>query len=223
VTARRIDIHAHFFPRIGREDAAAVDPRAPWLADHGDGTGEIMVGERSFRPVDGRLWDARMRLNWMDEAGVDVQFVCATPVMFGYAWDAARTAAWAARMNDAALAFCRHDPVRLKALAQVPLQDVDRACAEVSRAKSAGHLGVQIGNHVGEKGMDVQRYKGLGEMNAEQLWSTTMNPETRTLRQVTIESAAESDHIFSMLMGDDVPPRRAFIEDNALNTSYLDV
>ncbi len=67
-----------------------------------------------------------------------------------------------------------------------------------------------------ESSVKVQRYKGLGEMNAEQLWETTMDPQFRTLRQITIDSAASADHTFSMLMGDDVPPRREFIEKNAV-------
>lgn len=151
-----IDIHAHFMPRIERSEAHAVDAeRAPWIALAADGRqAQIMLNDKPFRPVHASLWDPDVRVAELDAAGIDLQMVCATPVMFGYAWEAARAADWATRMNDKAAAYCAAHPTRLRWLSQVPLQDLKLASAEASAAKRRGAVGVQIGNHVGDKDLD---------------------------------------------------------------------
>ncbi|SEB23503.1 amidohydrolase family protein [Variovorax sp. YR216] len=151
-----IDIHSHFFPTISRDEARAVQPeRAPWLQVGADGrSGQIMVGDRPFRPVHDALWNADARVRELDAAGIDLQIICATPVMFGYAWNASAAADWSSRMNEKALQFCAAHPTRLRAMAQVPMQDIRLACAETERAMKAGCIGVQIGNHIGEKDLD---------------------------------------------------------------------
>ncbi|MDH2239197.1 amidohydrolase [Pigmentiphaga sp. GD03639] len=152
----KIDMHAHHFPRITREEAAALSvERAPWLQVAPDGkTGDIMRADKPFRPVYDALWDPQARLAEMDAQGVDIQITCATPIMFGYEFTPEKVLPWAQRMNDLALEFCAAAPKRLVALAQVPLQDIDAACREASRAKATGHHGVQIGNHLGDRDLD---------------------------------------------------------------------
>jgi aminocarboxymuconate-semialdehyde decarboxylase len=150
-----IDIHSHFFPQILREEAAKLDPAsAPWLRKDSTCSGMIMAGDREFRPVTSALWDAARRIEEMDATGVATQIMCATPVMFGYSFPIERAMPWVQRMNDYAIELCAYNPRRLKALAQVPLQDIDAACREASRAKDIGHVGVQIGNHLGTKDLD---------------------------------------------------------------------
>jgi DNA gyrase subunit B len=107
-----------------------------------------------------------------------------------------------------------------------PRYIVTENAGQKSETKTELHSPLDVLSHIrglGRKGLSIQRYKGLGEMNPEQLFETTMDPEKRRLLKVNIADGAKADALFTLLMGDEVPPRRQFIEDNALNVQYLDV
>ncbi len=150
-----IDIHNHFFPSSWPDLAARYGtPNWPWIKHTEPGKADIMVGDRFFRHIYSACWDPEVRLREMDRDGVDLQVMSATPVLFAYDRPIEHALDCAEMFNDAALELCSRGQRRLKSFCQVPLQDVDASCKELSRCIRAGHLGVQIGNHVGSKNLD---------------------------------------------------------------------
>jgi aminocarboxymuconate-semialdehyde decarboxylase len=150
-----IDIHNHFFPSSWPDLAARYGtPNWPWIKLTEPGKADIMVGDRFFRHIYSACWDPEIRLQEMDRDGVDVQVISATPVLFAYERPVEHALDCAQLFNDAALELCSRGKGRLKSFCQVPLQDTDAACKELTRCMRAGHLGVQIGNHVGNKNLD---------------------------------------------------------------------
>jgi aminocarboxymuconate-semialdehyde decarboxylase len=183
-----VDIHTHFLPRTWPDLAARFGTADwPWMRHGPGGEAMLMVGEREFRPVGQACWDAAVRLEDMDRDGVEVQIMCATPLLFAYQRPAAQALECARIFNDAALEICAPAPRRLKALCQVPLQDTELACRELSRAMADGHVGVQIGNHVGAR-----------ELNDEGILTF--------LRHCAAEGAAVFVHPWDM-MGQERMPR----------------
>jgi aminocarboxymuconate-semialdehyde decarboxylase len=150
-----IDIHNHFFPRTWPDLAKRYGtPDWPWIKHTEAGKADIMVGDKFFRHIYSACWDPEVRLAEMDRDGVEMQVISATPVLFAYDRPIEHALDCAQLFNDAALELCAQGKGRLTSLCQVPLQDVDAACKELTRCVKAGHLGVQIGNHVGEKNLD---------------------------------------------------------------------
>src|SRR5690606_5500344 len=138
-----VDLHSHFFAKSW-PDFDARFGGAPWprMEITGPDTGCVMIGQKAFRPVTSACWDVERRLAEMDRDGIDIQVISQTPVLFSYARPADQAAEVAKIFNDMALEMCAAGKGRLHALCQVPLQDIDAACKELSRAMKAGHRGV---------------------------------------------------------------------------------
>lgn len=150
-----VDMHSHFLPKTWPDLAQKFNtPDWPWLMHIGHRKAMVMVGDKEFRPVYDACWDPGVRIEEMDRYNIDIQIMCATPLLFAYDRPPDQSHECAKIFNDLALEICAHNPQRLKTLCQVPLQDIDRSCEEVSRAIKNGHKGVQIGNHVGLKNLD---------------------------------------------------------------------
>ncbi|MEV4218917.1 amidohydrolase family protein [Nonomuraea sp. NPDC049725] len=143
------DIHTHYVPRGWPELGW---PGAPRLRIESEREATILVNDRNFRKIQDDCWNADVRLAAMDRDGVDRQVVSPTPVFFAYDRPAAEAVRVAKIFNDLALEICDGD--RLIPFCQVPLQDPDLACAELDRSIAAGHRGVEIGNHVGDRDLD---------------------------------------------------------------------
>ncbi|MGC5053766.1 amidohydrolase family protein [Micromonospora sp. DT48] len=150
-----VDVHTHVVPK-GWPDLAATCGGSgwPWLRIDSERAAMIMVGETAFRPVGAECWDADTRLADMAADGIDVQVVSPTPVFFCYDRPTDQAVKVARIFNDLTLEVTAGGDGRLLPFCQVPLQDPDAACAEVDRCLAAGHVGVEIGNHVGERDLD---------------------------------------------------------------------
>jgi aminocarboxymuconate-semialdehyde decarboxylase len=150
-----IDVHTHVVPD-GWPDLAEVTGTGgwPWLRVDSERTAMIMVGDSEFRPIGSVCWSAAERLAEMDEDGIDRQVVSPTPLFFGYERSTDEAVKVARIFNDLTLKCVADGAGRLIPFCQVPLQDSDAACAELDRCLAAGHAGVEIGNHVGERDLD---------------------------------------------------------------------
>ena len=150
-----IDIHSHFYPdNIKDIESRFGDGIWPGFLRLSGEKGMITMDGENYRPIYEACWNAERRIEDLDKYMVDIQIICATPILFAYEKPAEAALECAKVINDAAIELCAYNPSRLRAMCQVPLQNIDMACAEVERSMACGHVGVQIGNHVKNKNLD---------------------------------------------------------------------
>jgi aminocarboxymuconate-semialdehyde decarboxylase len=215
-----LDIHSHFLPEQWEDLGARFGtPDWPAMKPLGGGKAMLTKGNKDYRPVYSACWDPMIRLEEMDRDGVDHQLISATPILFAYERPAGQALYCAQLFNDQALEICAQGKGRLHALSQVPLQDIDRSCREVSRARDCGHVGVQIGNHVGPKNLDDEGLATFLQHCAEEDIPVFVHPwdmlgGERTAKYMmgwTVGMPAETQlSIVSMILGgtfDRVSPR----------------
>jgi aminocarboxymuconate-semialdehyde decarboxylase len=208
-----IDVHSHYVPK-GWPD---LGPGTPHLKIETERDAVIMLGDKEFRRIQSDCWDADVRRKDMDADGVRAQVVSPTPVFFSYASDVAQATRIARIMNDLALEICAPAPGRLLPMCQVPLQDPDAACAELDRAMASGHVGVEIGNHVGDQDLDamsiVTFLQHAASLNAPVFvhpWDMPSSPRlNRWMAQWLVGMPAETHtSVLAMILGgvfDQVP------------------
>ena len=207
-----IDVHSHDVPRGWPDLAEATGGPGPWPSLRLDGERDamIMLGDREFRRVTDQCWDPEVRAADMDADGVDAQVVSPTPVFFSYDRSPAEAAAVARIFNDLTLEICAELPERLIPFCQVPLQDVDAACTELERSIAAGHRGVEIGNHVGDRDIDdpgtvefLQHCASLGVPVFVHPWDMAASPRTtRWMAQWLVGMPAETHlSILALILG----------------------
>ncbi|ONI71901.1 aminocarboxymuconate-semialdehyde decarboxylase [Kribbella sp. ALI-6-A] len=149
-----VDVHTHLVPKGWPDLSVACGGEGwPWLRIDSERAAMIMVGETEFRPIGPQAWDPAVRRTDMDADGIDLQVVSPTPVFFGYDRPADQAVKLARIFNDLTLETLAGQE-RFVPFCQVPLQDPDAACEELDRCLAAGHVGVEIGNHVGDRDLD---------------------------------------------------------------------
>ena len=201
-----IDVHSHVVPH-GWPD---LGEGRPWLRVENERDAMIMIGTEEFRRVSAECWDADVRLADMDADGVALQVASPTPVFFGYDLPGTEAEKVCRIMNDLTLEICAGGDGRLLPFAQVPLQDADAACRELERCLAAGHLGVEIGNHVGDRDLDddgivtfLQHAAGLGAPVFVHPWDMATSPrlERWMARWLTGMPAETHLSVLAMVLG----------------------